>query len=51
MSANSSTPASEVSRPPSKATRTALPAIGDEPEGQGLRPVPFRGVSLRAGSG
>ena len=32
MSASSSTPASEVSRPPSKATRTALPAIGDEPD-------------------
>src|SRR4051794_20823135 len=32
MSASTSTPASGVSRPPSKATRTSLPAIGDEPD-------------------
>jgi hypothetical protein len=31
MSASTSTPASEVSRPPSKAIRSALPAINDEP--------------------
>ena len=37
MSASSSTPASEVSRPPSKATRTALPAIDDDRTGQALR--------------
>src|SRR3954469_5963107 len=30
MSASGSTPASEVSRPPSKATRNSLPAIGEE---------------------
>src|SRR5215218_2962049 len=30
ISASTSTPASEVSRPPSKAARTGLPATGDE---------------------
>ena len=41
ISASTSTPASEVRRPPSKAARTALPATGDE-KAASARAVPWR---------